>query len=56
MTTTTKTQDTREHSLIINGKPATPAEYNRIMNAKPRKERAVPQGDLNVNRGFSLMR
>lgn len=43
----------RAHHLVIDGKVATAAEYDRIMNAKPRPTKHVP---LNRQAGFSLLR
>ncbi len=50
---TTNKQTTERHVLLINGKPATPAEYNRIMNAKPRPA-STTQGSLQP-KPFSLL-
>lgn len=43
----------RAHHLVIDGKVATEAEYDRIMNAQPRSTKHVP---LNRQAGFNLMR
>jgi hypothetical protein len=48
------TAPAREHSLTLNGKPATDAEYERIMGHKP-KQRTLARGEMG-NQGFSLLR
>lgn len=50
---TSSTTTKREHVLIINGQPATDAEYARVMNAKPKKQ---SRAKANTSTAFSVLR
>jgi hypothetical protein len=56
MTRNTLTTTTRTHQLTLNGKPATDAEYHRVMSAKPKASPDIVPGTLSSNRSFRLLR
>jgi hypothetical protein len=57
MTRNKQAATTRTHQLTINGKPATDAEYARIMHAKPKPAPMTSaNATLSSNRGFNFWR